>query len=87
MRITEFEGYYIIFKEALYSGLFSTDYLKNMANLLLKAKVNIHNKKDKNKLEYYYLELKKIIIFIENSSKSIVEQVDGIVVKKVYKKF
>lgn len=26
LRITEFEGYYIIFKEALYSGLFSTDY-------------------------------------------------------------
>ena len=86
LKITEFEGYYIFFKQCLYSGLFSPNYLKNMANLLLNAKIDIYNKKDKQRLEIYYKQLRTMVLFIEDNSRLSIEQIDGVTVKKVYSK-
>ncbi len=78
-----FKSYYMILKEAVFSGLFDLNYLKEMANLLLKANVII--KLDETDiLKKYNDDLIKLINFISKKNQK-TEAFEGFIIKKKIK--
>ena len=77
----DFKMYYMIFKEFVYSGLFSPEMLKEYAQSLLKFNLNSVDKDDN--VKNYYFELKSFVEFIDSGSKT--EKFSDLTVKKVFK--
>ena len=85
LSVLEFENYYMVFKEFVYSGLFSPGHLKQFAESLLNVNLCIVNVKDIEKLKTYHYELKTFVEFINDGKKSKIKKFENVKVKKMYK--
>ena len=66
LSIEEFETYYMLFKEFVFSGLFTPNLLKAFAESLLNVKLCFDKNRKVNYLITYYLELKSFLSFINS---------------------
>ena len=85
LSVLEFENYYTIFKEFVYSGLFSPEHLKQFAESLLNVNLCIVNVKDIEKLKTYHYELKTFVEFINDMKKIKIKKFENVKVKKCIK--
>ena len=75
-----FKSYYMILKEAIFSGLFDSNYLKEMAQLLLKSNVII-KLDEADALKKYNDSLNKLISFIDEKNRKNIVFEDFIIKK------